>query len=159
MLITPYPSFVFQSDTTDQIAKTFISNPLNKSVYVVDENLRLVGMISLRKLIRHEFKDLIPAEFESFRALEFIGNKSAKDLMYPPIFVYDYDSLKTAFLKMYSNEVDQLPVIDKNKRLLGNIDLLELMTILIEKKERNANKEFLTFIVSRPFSRDYRDYV
>ena len=155
MLITPYPSFVFQSDTADYVAKTFISNPLHKSVYVVDKHLKLVGMITLKNLIKHEFKSLIPTEFESFRALEFIGSKFAKDLMYPPIFVYDNDNLKTTFLKMYTNDLDQLPVVDKNKHLLGNIDLIELMTILIEKKERNANKDFLTLMVSRPFSRGY----
>ena len=155
MLINPYPSFVFQSDTADYVAKTFISNPLHKSVYVVDKHLKLVGMITLRNLIKHEFKNLIPEEFEGFRALEFIGNKISKDLMAPPIFVYDQDSLKSTFLKMYKNNLDQLPVVDKDKHLLGNIDLLELMTILIEQKERNANKNFLTLMMNRPFSRDY----
>lgn len=153
MLVTPYPAFVEKNASSDDIAKMLIANPNLKSVYVVDDNMRLVGRVTLKKLIKHEFMDLLPNSFEYFDALEFIGDKTAEDLMVPPDYIHDNDTLKTAFVKMYENEYDDLPVVDKNLHLIGNIDLLELLTILIEKKEKKANKKYLQLTTNRPFHR------
>lgn len=153
MLVSPYPSFVQTSATTDEIAKAFITNPNLKSVYVVDDKLRLFGNITLKDLIKHEFIDLVPSSFEYFDALEFIGRKTAEDLMSSAIYVKDNDSLKEAFVKMYENDVEELPVVDDEHHLIGNIDILELLTYLIEKKERKANNHFLQLTINRPFIR------
>ena len=151
MLVTPYPSFVSKEVPTDEIAKTLIANPRLKSVYVVDDKLKLIGKITLKMLIKHEFMDLVPRNFSYFEALEFIGKKTAENLMVSPIYVKDNDTLKTAFIKMYENDLDELPVVDENLRLIGNIDLLELLTMLIEKKEQKAGKKYLNLTSNRPF--------
>jgi Mg/Co/Ni transporter MgtE len=83
--------------------------------------------------------------------LEFIGDNTAEGLMTSPNYVRDDDTLKTAFFKMYENELDELPVVDKDLHLIGNIDLLELLTILIEKKEKKAHKKYLQLTLNRPF--------
>jgi len=153
MLVTPYPSFVRASATTDDMAKAFITNPNLKSVYVVDDKLRLLGNITLKNLIKHEFIDLVPSSFEFFDALEFIGRKTAEDLMSSALYVKENDSLKEAFVKMYRHDVEELPVVDDDHHLIGNIDILELLTYLIEKKERKANNRFLQITINRPFLR------
>jgi CBS-domain-containing membrane protein len=153
MLVTPYPAFVEKKASADDIAKMFIANPCLKSVYVIDDKLELVGRVTLKKLIKHEFMDLLPRSFEYFNSLEFIGDKTAEDLMIPSDYVRDNDTLKTAFVKMYEDEIDELPVVDKDLHLIGNIDLIELLTILIEKKEKKANKKYLELILNRPFHR------
>ena len=151
MLVNPYPIFVEKKTFTDDIAKMLIANPRLKSVYVVDETLKLVGRVTLKKLIRHEFKNLLPNAFEQFNALDFIGDQTAEDLMVSPVSIKDNDTLKTAFVKMYQNELDELPVVDKNLHLIGIIDLLELLTILIEKKEKQAGRTYLSLTSNRPF--------
>ena len=151
MLVNPYPIFVEKKTSTDDIAKMFIANPRLKSVYVVDNKLKLVGLVSLKKLIKHEFKNLVPDAFEYFNALDFIGDKTAEDLMVSPVFIKDNETLKTAFVKMYQSDQDELPVVDINLQLIGVIDLLELLTILIEKKEKQAGKTYLSLVSNRPF--------
>lgn len=157
MLVTPHPTFVGKDVSTDEIAKTLIANPQLKSVYVVDDKLQLIGKITLKMLIKHEFMDLLPSHFDvdvlDFSALEFAGKKTAEDLMASPIYVKDDDTLKTAFIKMYENDLEELPVVDENLQLIGNIDLLELLTMLIEKKERKADKKYLSLNINRPFTR------
>ena len=153
MLVSPYSVFVNKHETLDDIAKMFIADPSLKSVYVVDDKQQLVGSITLRKLIKHEFMNLIPTSFEYFDALEFIGSKSAEDIMIAPFFIKDDDTLKTAFIKMYENDLEELPVVDDNLHLIGNLNLIELLTILIEKKEQKANKDYLQLIINRPFHR------
>ena len=151
MLVTLYPAFVDKKASLDDIAKMLIANPRLKSVYVVDGKLKLIGRVTLKKLIKHEFMDLLPSSFEYFNALEFIGNKTAEELMDSPVYVKDDDTLKTAFVKMYENDLEELPVVDDDLHLIGNIDLIELLTTLIEKKERKANKNYLQLIINRPF--------
>ena len=72
------------------------------------------------------------------------------------VYVKEEDTLKTAFLKMYENELDELPVVDNNLKLIGNIDLLELLTILIEKKDQKSGKKFLTITINRPFHKRFK---
>lgn len=151
MLVNPYPVFVEKNASADDIAKMMIANPRLKSVYVVDNKLKLVGRITLKKLIRHEFVNLLPVTFEYFNALDFIGDKTAESLMVSPAYVKDNDTLKTAFVKMYENEFDELPVVDNDLRLIGEIDLLELLTMLIEKKEKKNGKKYLSLNINRPF--------
>ena len=153
MLVTAYPSFVQTTATTDDIAKAFIIKPNLKSVYVVDDKLRLLGNITLKSLIKHEFIDLVPSSFEYFDALEFIGKKTAEDLMTSAIYVKDNESLKEAFVKMYEHDVEELPVVDDEHHLIGNIDIIEMLTYLIVKKERKANNSFLQLTINRPFIR------
>jgi len=153
MLVSPYSGFVDRKASLDDIAKMIIANPSLKSVYVLDEKHKLVGRVTLKNLIRHEFLNLIPSSFEYFNALEFIGDKTAEEIMTAPVYVKDDDTLKTAFIKMYENELEELPVVDNNLCLMGNIDLVELLTILIEKKEQKANKNFLQLVINRPFHR------
>ena len=102
-------------------------------------------------LIKHEFIDLLPRNFSYFGVLEFIGKKNAENLMVSPIYVKDNDSLKSAFIKMYENDLDELPVVDEDLKLIGNIDLLELLTMLIEKKEQKSGKKYLNLTSKRPF--------
>ena len=155
MLVTPYSGFVEKNVSLDDIAKMMIGDPNLKSVYIIDEKQKLIGRVTLKNLIKHEFMNLIPSSFEYFNALEFIGNKTAEEIMTSPIYVKDDDTLKTAFIKMYENDLEELPVIDDNQHLIGNIDLLELLTILIENKEQKANKNYLKLTINRPFHRWY----
>ena len=157
MLVTPNPLIVHEDETLDDIAKALIANPRLKTAYVVNNDLQLVGEISLSSLVKQEFKDIIPtSSVEYFNALEFIGKDVAKDIMSRSIFVKDEDTLKTAFEKMYEYELCELPVVDENKRLIGNIDLLELLTMLIEKKEQKAGKKYLSISSSRPFYKRFK---
>jgi CBS domain-containing protein len=76
--------------------------------------------------------------------------------MISPIYVKDDDTLKTAFVKMYEYDLDELPVVDENLKLLGNIDMLELLTMLIEKKEQKTGKKYLSITSDRPFYRQFK---
>ncbi len=158
MLVTPHPVFVNKNESADEIARAFIANPRLKSVYVVDDKLELLGKVTLKKLIKHEFIDLLPSHFGilDFNALEFIGKKNAEDLMFSAIYINDEDTLKTAFVKMYENDLDELPVVDNKNRLIGNIDLLELLTVLIENKEQKTGKKYLSLNFKRPFHERFR---
>lgn len=133
-----------------------IANPLLKSVYVVDDKLKLIGKITLKILVKHEFMDLVPRDFSYFYNLDFVGKKTAENLMVSPVYVEDNDTLKTAFIKMYENDLDELPVVDEKLKLIGNIDLLELLTILIEKKEQSAGNKYLSLTSNRPFYRHFK---
>ena len=120
-------------------------------------------MVKLRRelglkelLIKHEFADLLPHSLSYFGALEFVGKKTAEDLMVKPVYVKDDDTLKTAFIEMYENDLDELPVVDKKHRLIGNIDMLELLMVLIEKKEQKAGKKYLSLTSKRPFHKRFK---
>ena len=152
-LINPHFVLVEKKSPIDSIAKTFIANQNLKSVYVLDENLKLVGKITLKNLIKNEFINLIPNSFKYLDALEFIGNKTAEELMTTPVYIKDNDTLKTAFIKMHENDLEELPVVDENLHLIGNINLIELLAIVLEKKEQKANNNYLPLDIHSSFQK------
>jgi len=156
MLITPNPGFVWKDASIAAVAKAMIANPDLKTVYVVDEELRLAGVVTLRTLIKYEFMDIAPRAFEYFDAIEFIGKKSAGDIMVPASYVKDEDTLMTAFSRMYENDLAELAVVDDDMRLIGNIDMLELLTMLVEKKEQKAGSKCMSLTVNRPFHKRFK---
>ena len=157
MLITPHPTFVHKNADADAVAKSMLAEPLLREVYVVDDDMKLLGVITLNALIKHEFADLIPDSLdeELFSALEFVGKKTAEELMTAPVYVQDTDSLKTAFVKMYERNLDSLPVVDSEHQLTGTIDMLELLMILIEQKEKQAGRNYLELSMQQPFHPRY----
>ena len=57
---------------------------------------------------------------------------------------------------MYEYDLDELPVVNEKLKLIGNIDLLELLTMLIEKKEQKAGKKYLSLTSNRLFYRQFK---
>ena len=156
MIVNPYPIFLKKNGSINDIAKALIATPRLKSVYIVNDRLKLIGKVDLKKLIKNVFRNLIPSSFGFVNALDFVGDTTIEDLMDEPTYVKDNDTLKTAFVKMYENDLDELPVVNDKLNLIGIIDSLELLTILLEQKEQKAGKEYLTITSNRPFHKRFR---
>ena len=150
-----YPHFVLveKKSSIDSIAKKFIANPNLKSVYILDENLKLIGKVTLKNLIKNEFINIIPSSFRYLDALEFIGNKTAEEIMTTPVYIKDKDTLKTAFIKMHENDLEELPVVDEHLHLIGTINLINLLAFVIEKKKQKTNNKYLPLDTHKPFQK------
>jgi CBS domain-containing protein len=98
---------------------------------------------------------MLVTPYPTFAHTSVTADEVANAFIANPMLKSVDDTLKTAFVKMYQHNLDQLPVVDGKKKLLGNIDLVELLTILIEKKEKKMKKDFLTLHIHRPFSGTY----
>ena len=132
-LITQNASIVGEEDSLLKVAEEIVGDPRTRSVYVVDRNGSLKGIIPVIELIQYLYYNYIPKEYIFYRfPLALSGESNAKDIMLPPVYVYDKDSITDALKKMFKNNLKEIPVVDDNMKIIGDLNILELISAWIE---------------------------
>ncbi len=136
-LITVDPAIVLEDEQVENVVKMFIDNPVIRAVYVIDDKERLQGIITMQDILKKvsiDFSSMASIYSESnFSGYKIAssGNKtSAKDLMDPEIYyVMDDDPIEKAFNLLFSNNAGEIPVVDKGERLIGDLNIIELLVL------------------------------
>jgi len=131
--ITGQASIVSEDADPMEIAKKMIENPKTRSVYVADNNRKLLGLIPVSYLVQYLFFEYIPDEFLYYRAIKPLETVKAKDIMIPPVYVKEDDSIDVAFQKMASHNIKELPVVNDDLKIIGDLNILELIISWINK--------------------------
>ena len=125
--ITQEASIVHKDAGLMEIAKKIVEDPKTRSVYVVDKDNRLIGIIPVNFLAQYLFYEYIPDEFFYYKAVKPLEEVRAEDIMIPPVFVREEDTLNIAFEKMAGNDLRELPVVDNDMKIIGDLNILELI--------------------------------
>jgi len=132
-LITKEASIVHEDDTLLRVAEEIVRDPKTRTVYVVNDEGKLVGLIPVLELVQYLYSDSIPMEYIMYRfPLALSSEPRAKDIMLPPVYVRDDESLKSAFIKMFKNGLRELPVVDEDMHVIGDLNILELIAAWVE---------------------------
>jgi len=104
----------------------------------VDKNKKLKGIIVLKTVLKFAFLESIPEpylDFTYFSSFMSIGPKAKKagDMMLPPIYVKENDTVKDAFTLMMKNDLEEIPVVDNELRVIGDLNVLELLKVWLKK--------------------------
>ncbi len=135
-LITQEPTVVREDDSLITVSKKIIEDPKTRSVYVVNSDEKLVGIIPVMELIQYLYYSEIPQEYVLYRFPMILATEAkAKDIMLPPEFVRDDDELGEALRKMFKNNIKELPVVDEDMRIIGDLNILELILAWLESVE------------------------
>ena len=140
------PTVVTQETPLDVVAEMVMETPNNHVVCVVDDQARLTGLISIRKLADDLFFHIFPEEFLSeLTDLEHLMDfakmssmRSAGDAMQEPVWIKENDSVKEAFKRMHENKLPGLPVINDAYQVTGYINLLSLLSQRVKDARREA---------------------
>jgi len=96
---------------------------------VIDESKEeVVGVISESDIIRVVGRDNI-LNMKDLKNLETI---KVKEVMSKPIVVTDEDTLEYAITLMNKNDINRLPVVDRNNRLVGLVARADIMKGMME---------------------------
>ncbi len=132
-LITQDASIVTEEDELQRVAEEIVRDPKTRAVYVVDKKQRLVGIIPVVELVQYLYSEYIPQEYILYRfPILLSGNPRAKDIMLPPVYVHDDESITSAFIKMFKNNLKELPVVDKEMHIIGDLNILEMIVAWLE---------------------------
>jgi len=129
-------------------AETMASCLGTQTVAVVDDEGLLVGVIPMRLLLAELYLHVAPEEFlvgmRAFENIEEFGRISraqkAKELMQPPVYVTMEDSVREAFVKMHETDLEGLPIVDQEMRVVGYLDRLQLVRLWLEKHQKWAQR-------------------
>ena len=137
-LITLRPSIISENATLQEVLGTIIDNPKHRALYVVDKNSKLIGIVDLRRLTRHVFPHLFEEDLIGRGIIDLVSSETAKDLIpHPPAYVTDDDDLETALRRMMENRLEEIPVVDKDMKVIGDLNLLELFEVWMREKDQS----------------------
>jgi CBS domain-containing protein len=137
------PTIVLADTSLDDVAKAMLAHPRVHVASVVSNEGRLLGLIELSVLADDLFFHVLPEEFlkditDIDTMIEYAQTSratTAKDAMRPPVWVKQDEKVQDAFTKMHDNKLSGLPIVNKEYRVVGYINLIELLSICIEKAQ------------------------
>ncbi len=107
---------------------------------VVDSDGKLKGIITPREVLKtvevREFETVRYPFFEGAEILGLLTSKYAKDMMSAPISVREDDEVEKAINIMLDAGFYEVPVVDKEGRVLGEINYFAIIISSIEYLKR-----------------------
>ena len=159
--IEPYlekETVVLWSDMPLAVAGSIMEFAAVEACPVIDSNLKLVGMISDRDLIKTsviedtvEKTDMSANDGEDTwmwdRVMQTISkyytvsriklkNILVSEAMVPPITAYKKDEVSKCAAKMHKNRIDQMPVVTSSGRLTGMLEDKDILMALVDYSQR-----------------------
>ncbi|MEA1993202.1 MAG: CBS domain-containing protein [Euryarchaeota archaeon] len=131
------PSVIEEGASPREVVTGILANPKTRALYVIDDDKKLAGIIVLKNILKSAFLESIPEPYLSFSALMHIkpGAKTAKNLMIPPVYAKEEDIIKDAFIRMTTNDLEEIPVVDDNLKVIGDLNMLEILNFWKERAE------------------------
>lgn len=133
------PTVVRADTPLDQVALAMLEHPNVHVACVVAEDGRLVGLLRLQDLADDLFFHILPEEFlgevtdleQVMKYAERSRLKTAADAMQEPVWVRQGETVKEAFKRMHQHKLAGLPIVDDQYRVVGYINLLELLAVCL----------------------------
>jgi len=141
-LVVTDPIIVTRQMNLHDVVDRVLADPRTRSAYVVDDRRRLLGMIGLEQMLTAIESSL--SLFDKERPSVIRGGKrgvlpfSVEEYMVNPVTVYQDDKLITALRKMIDNSMEDLPVVDDDGVLLGELNGFEILLLGSEVLRRQA---------------------
>ena len=107
---------------------------------VVDQDNRLKGIITPREILRAvEIRDFGTTRypfFEGPQVLHLLTSKYAQDIMTPPVSVKPEDEVEKAIDIMVDRGFYEVPVVDEEGRIIGEINYFGIITSSVDYLKR-----------------------
>ena len=134
--LTKEPPLIGSDALLKDAIRVLLKDPLSRSIYVVNDDGKLAGIVSTLMLLKvtHylQGKKTVMKD-DIFNAVRIAKAETIKDIMHPPIYVYE-DTKILDVLEMLSREnIQELPVVDKDKRVIGDLNCLEILKRIWEE--------------------------
>jgi len=139
-LIVKNPSTISPEASLDDLLTKIIENPVTRHVYVIDDNKVLIGSVRLNNTIEYLFpfttiaaqKHRILISVDPFVRIE---PKVVRDIMNgAPAFVFENTSLSEMVMIMMREKINELPVVNKKRQIIGEVNILEVIAYYLKNK-------------------------
>jgi len=142
-----FPANVLSPDRSiDDLLRKFVENPRCRHVYVIDDDQRLVGVVRMNSVVQYLFPYAgmrINTNEWILGDLPRIARVNLKDLINDrPHCVHPETSLTEMAEILISEKINELPVVDQDRRLIGQVNVFEIIVRYLERRnEDRSHKE------------------
>ncbi|MBW2064781.1 MAG: CBS domain-containing protein [Deltaproteobacteria bacterium] len=124
------PPIVSEDSSIEEIIEVLLRDPQSRNVYIVDKQGRLSGIISMQIILKATNilkgkKSIL--KHDVFNAIKIAKADCAKSIMHPPIYVHESSKILDVLEMMSRENIQELPVVDEHKRVIGDLNCLEIL--------------------------------
>lgn len=131
-LLVEKPSTVTAGASLEEVLRAIVADHKTRHVYVVNKDGGLIGSIKLSGVIEYMFPESLfdtAIDINRESLVHFKKSLVAMDIMNrTPSYVTTEASLQEAVEIMKKRNIGELPVVDSQNRLIGEINILEVIT-------------------------------
>jgi CBS domain-containing protein len=111
-----------------ELIDAFVQSDHSRILYVVDDQERLKGIISLGNLVRHFFFHYHNTHIDSRHLISMAVSETAKDFMHENVLVaWVTDDLEDVLKRMIKNNIKEIAILDSEKRVIADITIIDLL--------------------------------
>jgi predicted transcriptional regulator len=130
---------VDEEEQINEIIKHYAEDPSLSGIFVVDKKQKLKGVITRNDLLQWaKFKigaDIGSATVYVDEINRYAFSTTAKEIMYRysvETFVKPEDSLESALDMMLNEDILSIPVVDEEKKIVGDLTLSEVLNAIVK---------------------------
>jgi CBS domain-containing protein len=119
---------VKEQDSVSELIDAFVQSDHSRIIYVVDDQERLKGIISLGNLVRHFFFHYHDTHIDSRHLISMAVSETAKDFMHENALVARVnDEVEDVLKRMIKNNVKEIAILDSEKRVIADLTIIDLL--------------------------------
>lgn len=127
-----------ENATIKEVVDAMISFEHSRLVYVVDDEGRLSGTISLGLLVRQVFSPNLEPQIHPRLLIDMITAVTARDIMQKyTVVASEEEEVGSVLKRMIGANVKEIPVLDREKRVCADITVVDLLRFLSDATGRN----------------------
>lgn len=124
-----------QQSSLEEAIEVMARFPHSRLLYVVDDNGRLAGTVSLGTLVRHVFSRSHEPQIHPRFLISMIVTETAMDIMERhPVFTTEEEDVEIVLRRMIEKNLKEIAVLDREKRLVGDVTMVDLLRFLITER-------------------------
>ena len=135
-LVVVEPSVIGPDASVEELLACMVADLRTRSVYVVDENRRLLGCVRMDRVVDRLFplEAIVSHSFEAcLRDASALNAKSVRDLMVSPVAaVQKSTSLADLAKNLMKEKVHELAVVDPDGGLVGEVNVYEIIKAFLD---------------------------
>lgn len=117
----------------EEVVEAMLRFPHSRLLYVIDQEERLVGTISLGRLIRNVYYHNHTPQIHSRAIISMLTATSAKDIMQTsPITTTMTEEISRILRRMIELNIKEIAVVNNEKRVIGDLTIIDLLRFLRE---------------------------
>ena len=114
--------------TVSEIIDAFAVSDHSRVLYVVDDEWRFIGVLSLGNMIRHVFFHYHDPSIDSRSLVSMVVSETAGDFMQrEPMFTIHSEDVEDVIQRMIDRNVKEIPILDDEKRVIADLTIIDLL--------------------------------
>lgn len=126
-----------ENATIDQVLDAIVDQETAGVLYVIDDDRRLKGTITLDEVVRHIFSLSHEHRIHSRRIMDIVTTEDVGHIMKKrPPYAIETDDIREVIRKMVKSNMKHLPLLDDEKRVICDISMIDIIRRLIETDKK-----------------------